>query len=127
VAEAIVERWGYVRACGAEFAVDLFRMGPAWVEGHLHSGGRWAEWRAGEPAVWELDPESCVRSAAAARGHEVARVVSPAERRVDLRLSRASAAAWARLLAEWSAVGTLGEPGEEFRGELARVLGEVGR
>lgn len=137
MADAVVERWAYVRAGGLLWGVDLLHLAPCW-----------SEWRIGEPAVWEVDAETCVRAAAAARGHEVARVLSPAdldvelrlsraapahgvgevvsaaERCVELRLSRASAAAWSRLLAEWSAVGTLGEPGEELRGELARVLGE---
>mgnify|MGYP000031044277 CR=1 FL=1 len=44
--------------------------------------------------------------------------------RVAMFLSRASARAWLELLAHWTAVGTLGEPGEELRSELARVLGE---
>jgi hypothetical protein len=46
--------------------------------------------------------------------------------RVALSLSRESARAWLKLLAQWSAIGTLGEPGEELRGELARALNEGG-
>ena len=43
---------------------------------------------------------------------------------MSLRLSRSAAYAWRRLLAQWAAIGTLGEPGEELARELAAALGE---
>lgn len=108
-----VERWGYVTTSGAELVVEL-----------LHAGLGWSRWCVGEAPVWELDPESCVRDAAAALGHEVERVLRPSELVVELRLSRESARAWLKLLAQWCGGGTLGEPGDELRAELARALGE---
>ena len=111
--EASVERWGYVTTSGAEVVVDL-----------LCSAAGVCVWRVGEWPRRQTDVEACVREVAANHGHEVARVLPPSELSVMLRLSRASARAWRRLLAQWAAIGTLGEPGEELARELAAALGE---
>lgn len=60
---------------------------------------------------------------AAARG-EPGALLAGAPPSVSLSLSRPAAYAWRRLLAQWAAIGTLGEPGEELARELAAALGE---
>ncbi len=120
--DVVMERWGYVTPSGAVEPVDLQR-----AKGRELGEPQW--WSA-PSEFWRTDAESCVRDVALLRGEDVARVLSPAEvagiDRVSLTLSRESGRAWLRLLAQWSSIGTLGEPGEELRGELARALGEGG-
>lgn len=114
VSEVSVERWGYVTPDGRELPAMLFRRGD----------GCAAAWRIGESASWRATPEACVEDVALLRGDAVAEVLRPGARAVTVRLTRETARAWRRLLAQWAAIGTLGEPGEELARELAAALGE---
>lgn len=115
-----MERWAYVAASGAVVGVELERI-------DVGATGD-PRWRSAPSHMWSPDAAACVRAVAAARGDVATQVLGPvalcAHGRVTLSLSRESACAWRRLLAQWSAIGTLGEPGEELARELAAALGE---
>lgn len=114
MAEVRVERWAYLTPDGRELPALLFRR----------QDGCAAAWRIGESASWQATPEACVRDLALLRGDVVATVLPPDTATVAVQLTRGTARAWRRLLAQWSAIGTLGEPGEELARELAAALGE---
>lgn len=92
---ALHRGWCLVEVCGPERAAAL-ALGALRAEG------------AGRAPVVGGEPEALAALAGL----------------VTVRLTRESAYAWRRLLAQWAAIGTLGEPGEELARELAAALGE---
>ena len=114
MAEFVTERWSYVTPDGRELPAVLFRR----------ADGAAAAWRIGETASWRPSPEECVQDVALLRGDVAVVVRPPVAPTVTLHLTRESARAWRRLLAQWSAIGTFGEHGEELARELAAALGE---
>lgn len=145
-----VERWGVVRevedvACGVEGVATLDRVDllefvelrredgmwyPAPLEGLGHTSPRVAVALVALHSGWSIvevcDPARVEAIERGALWSTVAPLPSCAVAAVELRLSEGAARAWLKLLAQWSGGGTLGEPGDELRAELARALGEGG-
>lgn len=133
-----VERWGVVHEV-EDGAGSVRALGRVALFGDR---GMW--YPEGLEHLGDVSPRAAVMLAALHRRWRVVEVCDPArveavERAaargepgalracassVSLRLSRSAAYAWRRLLAQWAAIGTLGEPGEELARELAAALGE---